>query len=93
MIDREDHRKIRCRRLGHEVPFRYCRTLEGEAVCPSIRNCWWETFDVDTFLRENLSPEEYERLAAGAPPKPKLASILEIIEAAKRARPPDKQSD
>ena len=75
---------IRCRRLGHEVPFKYCRTLEGQTVCPSIRDCWWERFDVDSWLKENLSPDEYEKLVAGAPPPPKMSRILDIVESVKK---------
>jgi endonuclease/exonuclease/phosphatase family metal-dependent hydrolase len=75
---------IRCRRLGHEVPFKYCRTLEGQTVCPSIRDCWWERFDVDSWLKESLTPDEYEKLVAGAPPPPKVSRILDIIESVKK---------
>jgi hypothetical protein len=86
MTESDDKRTVRCRRLGHEVSFHYCRTQEGHTVCPSILNCWWEIFDVRRALKKHLSPEQIENLTTRQPPKPKLASILELVEAAKRGR-------
>ena len=82
-ITDHDGRTIRCRRLGHQVPFRYCRTQEGESICPLILDCWWQVFDVRSFLAEHLPPEQMERLEAGCRPD-RVASLMEIIERAKR---------
>ena len=84
MIDQHDHRVRRCPRLGHEVSFHYCRTQEGATICPKILDCWWETFDVAAFLRENLPAEQWEALVA---PKPgnKVLTLLEIIRRAKES--------
>lgn len=84
---------VRCRRLGHEVTFKYCRTLEGQTVCRTIRDCWWERFDVDSWLSKNLSPDEFEKLAAGAPPPPKISTILDIIQRVKQKSDTSDQSD
>jgi len=76
MAEKLDDKQIRCRRLGHEVPLRYCRTQEGHTVCPQIRNCWWQFTDIDTYLQDHLSSEELAQLVAGAPSTPRLAKII-----------------
>lgn len=81
----DDGRKIRCRRLGHEVPLHYCRTQEGHTVCPLVRDCWWEFVDIDAYLREHLSEAELAALAKGAPPAPRLTRIIEAALQAKNA--------
>ncbi len=83
-IDEQDERTIRCKRLGHPVSFRYCRLQEGCTICHHILNCWWEVFDVRAFLEENLPEEEMQRLL-NPQPKPKVLSLLELIEKAKEA--------
>jgi hypothetical protein len=71
--------------LGHEVSFAYCRTQEGDRLCGRILDCWWETFDVCGFLRDNLPAEQFGKLADPAPRPPKVASLAELIAQA-RAR-------
>ncbi|MFP4453600.1 MAG: hypothetical protein ACOC1Q_00635 [Desulfosalsimonas sp.] len=80
----KDNLKIRCPRLGSIIPFRYC-LISGEDSMPcfKIMDCWWEIFDVDSYLKENLPKEIYQSLAA-ARPKSKVASIVEIAEEAKK---------
>jgi len=84
MIDQEDHRVRRCPRLGHEVTFLYCRTQEGATICPKIFDCWWEIFDVTTFLRENLAQEDWEALHHRKP-QDKVIGLLELIRRAQEA--------
>jgi hypothetical protein len=81
-IAQHDDRRIRCRRLGHMVTFRYCRTQEGERLCGSIMDCWWEVFDVRAFLREHLQ-EETLRAVSRREPRPKLAGLLELAQRAR----------
>ena len=69
--------------LGHEVPFRYCRTQEGERLCGRILDCWWQAFDVCGFLKGNLTTEEIAKLANPAPRPPKVASLAELISQAR----------
>ena len=73
---------LRCRRLGHEVAFGYCRHEMGGKPCRLILDCWWERFDVRTFLRAHL-PEDVmatvER-SGTAPPPSKLLSLLDLIQ-------------
>ena len=45
---------LRCPRLGHEVSFGYCRQETRGKSCRLILNCWWEQFDVRSFLQANL---------------------------------------
>lgn len=79
-----DHLTRRCPRLGGMVDFGYCRTLgEDSLPCFKVLDCWWETFDVVAFFRKNLSETDFQKIA-DARPKPKVASILEIIEEARK---------
>ncbi len=75
----------RCRRLGQEVAFGYCRQETGGKPCRLILDCWWERFDVRSFLEAHLSEEamaEVERAAASPPPS-KVLSLVDLIQAAK----------
>jgi len=75
---------IRCPRLGSDVPFYYCRKVgENGLPCFKVFDCWWEIFDVVAYLKDELSPEDFEKLK-GAKPKEKVLSLLEIIEQAKK---------
>ena len=89
-IEDHDNRSNRCRMLGHEVEFRYCRQgsrVDGEdSPCRKILDCWFETFDVEEFIRENYGQAMIDEILQ--PPKPKMASILELIEQARKNMPP-----
>ena len=82
-----DGRKRRCPMLGHELAFSYCRAPGSDAPCRRILDCWWETFDVEAFLRAAYGDELLARIAA--PPGDKMASIVELIERARRRKPED----
>ena len=85
LTDHDQDALPRCRRLGHEVAFGYCRQETGGKPCRLILDCWWEHFDVRSFLRAHLSPEvmaEVERISA-SPPPPKVLSLLDMIQQAK----------
>ena len=81
----EDSRKRRCPRLGHEVPFRYCRMQEADRLCPQVLNCWWECFAVEDFLRSCYPQEDVDALLHPSS-RPKVSTILELIEEAKERR-------
>jgi len=75
----------RCRRLGQEVAFGYCRQETDGKPCRLILDCWWERFDVRSFLQDHLSEEamvQVERAGASAPPS-KVLSLLEMVQQAK----------
>jgi hypothetical protein len=84
MADRNDHLERRCPRLGSDIRFGYCR-ISGEASlpCGKIFDCWWETFDVAAFLEETLPKGDFQRIKSFQP-KPKLTSIIELIEEARK---------
>lgn len=85
MVRNIHDKKRRCPRLGNVVAFDYCLEENGSRQpCWKAIDCWWEHFDVVTFLKERLTPEAFERLENGRP-KPKVTSLIEQIEAA-RAR-------
>ncbi len=78
-----DHLERHCRMLGHEIRFGYCKLLPEGRPCRLIVDCWQGSFDVVSFLRQRYTPEQIESFLA--PPKPKIASILELIEKARKA--------
>ena len=85
MITDNDHRKRRCPRLGHELPFSYCRKPGDDIPCSEIYDCWWEVFDIKKFMEDHYTEEI--RKAITAPRKPKTLSLLELIQQAQeRAR-------
>ena len=75
----------RCRRLGHEVTFGYCRQETGGKPCRLILDCWWQQFDVRSFLQAHLSAEAMAQVerAGAAPPPSKVLSLVEMIQQAK----------
>ena len=73
----------RCPRLGNAVPFNYCEVCgDDQQPCFKILDCWWEHFDVVQYLKDHLSEDQFNRLMQ-ARPKPKVTSLLELIEKAK----------
>ncbi|MBN1626270.1 MAG: hypothetical protein JW944_07070 [Deltaproteobacteria bacterium] len=78
-----DDYKIRCPRLGHPIFFSYCRSENMGIPCYKILDCWFEHFPVAEYLRETLTPEEWERAFQGER-KTKVMSLLELIEQAKK---------
>jgi hypothetical protein len=73
-----------CPLLGHLVPFSYCRHENQGVPCQSILDCWQQYFLVEDYLRKELKNEEWERFLR-AYPKPKIVSLVEKIEEAKKA--------
>jgi hypothetical protein len=77
----------RCPRLGSPISVKYCLISgEDDGICWKILDCWWETFDVEAFLKNNMSPAEFDLLMKRAEkPANKIGSLIEIIERAKKA--------
>jgi len=74
----------RCPRLGNAVPFSYCEVSgDQQQPCFKIVDCWWEQFDIIQYLRDHMSEDRFARLMQ-ARPKPKVASLIELIEQAKK---------
>ena len=78
-----DDYEIRCPRLGHQIYFSYCRQENQGLPCFKTLDCWHTHFDVQTFLQSELSAEQYEN-AFCRQVKPKMLSLLELIEQAKK---------
>ncbi len=76
----------RCPRLGSPISFRYClMSGEDDFVCWKVLDCWWETFDVEGYLKNNMPESVFKELMAKADqPKNKISSIIEIIEKVKK---------
>ena len=84
MSDQQDSLVRRCPRLGNPVPFNYCEICDDDQQpCFKILDCWWEHFDVVQYLKDNLSEDQFNRLAE-ARPKPKVTSLIELIEQARK---------
>ena len=90
---RED---IRCPRLGHQINFSYCRQENNGLPCFKTLDCWYNYFNVHAYLKNKLTPEEFEKtfVKQGSP---KLFSLLDLIEQAKKndaaptKNPPEKK--
>jgi hypothetical protein len=76
---------VRCPRLGHQITFSYCRVENRGLPCFKIVDCWYEHFMVEDFLRRELKPEEWEKVF-NRPVKPKILSLVELIEEAKKRK-------
>jgi len=76
---------IRCPRLGHQINFPYCRMENHGLPCFKILDCWYCHFQIEDFLREELSAEEWQKVL-DKKPKPKMGSLLEMIEQAKKSK-------
>jgi len=82
LIEQYDDKTIRCPRVGGEVNFMYCRSENNRLPCGWIVGCWQMRMDINTFLEDHYSKEEQKRIFA--PPKPKIESLLNLIEQAKK---------
>jgi hypothetical protein len=80
-----DDYRIRCPRLGHQISFSYCRAESSGLPCFKTLDCWYDHFLVETFLREELTPDEWEAVFT-RPVKPKVLTLVELIEQAKKAK-------
>jgi hypothetical protein len=78
-----DEKQIRCPKLGHQVSFGYCSVEDLGEPCSRCIGCWAEHFDVESHFRGVLSSECFES-RFGQPPKPKVVTLVELIERAQR---------
>lgn len=86
-MEKYDHLEIRCPRLGGEVSFAYCKKEGGDLPCPRIIACWQVHIPVEAFLRKILTQKEWD-LFFNRPPKDKVTTLMELIEAAKKREKP-----
>jgi hypothetical protein len=84
-MTRENDKLMRCPRLGDEITFFYCLRESGTFPCSRIVRCWSAVFDLESFLRKNMTVQDWESFN-NTQPKDKVTSLIEIIEAAKRKK-------
>lgn len=84
MIEQHDDKMIRCPRIGGHVIFKLCRSENKLLPCGWIVGCWQEQMNINEFLDEHFSKEELDRVFV--PPKPKMESLAEMIEKAKKVK-------
>jgi len=90
MLDRVEDNERRCPRLGGSViSFSYCMISgnDGGVPCSKILDCWWETFDVETYLKGQMTEPFYQKFIQTAQtPQNKISSIVEIARKAGRRK-------
>jgi hypothetical protein len=86
MIEQYDDNMIRCPRIGGEVSFLFCRTENNMLPCRWIAGCWKGLIEIQTFLEAHYIQKELEQIFI--PPKPKVESLVNLVEKAKKANNP-----
>lgn len=79
-IDQHDNRRLYCRMLGHPLTFAYCRKGASNQPCRKILDCWHQVWDIEAFLKGHYTEAEIKAILS--PPKPKVASLIELIQQA-----------
>jgi hypothetical protein len=82
MKTEHDHKLIRCPKLGDEMTFAYCLRESVDLPCSRIVRCWSSCFDVAVFLKEVLTPEQWN-MFSNSRQNDKVSSLIELIETAK----------
>jgi len=85
IIPPEDEFVIRCPRLGHQISFSYCLHESGKLPCFKILDCWHNYFQVEKYLKETLTTEEWENTFF-APGQPKILTLIDLIQQAKNSK-------
>ena len=83
-MEEHDEKTMRCPRVGGEVTFRFCRFENNMLPCRFIAGCWQSQMDIAAFLEAHYSEDELNRIFA--PPKPKIESLVGLMERAKKAQ-------
>ena len=87
MIEQYDSKMIRCPRVGGDVNFKFCRSENNLLPCRWVVGCWQMRIEISQFLEVHFSKEELDRVFA--PPKPKMESLVELIEKARNVETQD----
>lgn len=77
--------QIRCPRLGHKISFSYCSEENNGLPCHRTLDCWYPYFPVYEFFRQKLTEENWKK-AFESEAQPKVSSIVELIERAKKVK-------
>ena len=81
----DDSLQIRCSKLGHQIHFCYCRKENFGLPCARVITCWHPYFEVEKYLRGQLSEEQWKETFE-TPPKPKTVTLVELIEQAQNIK-------
>ncbi len=74
----------RCPKLGGPVTFEYCRACdERNHPCSNVIDCWWEVFDIVSYLKDTVPKEVLDKLFE-ARPTPKITHLVTLIDEAKK---------
>lgn len=84
-----------CPKLGHPIRFSYCmQAAMNEAgaakPCNKIMDCWWETFDIQSFLQDTLPEADYLALFNKETGNRRAASLFDALERALENKASDK---
>ena len=80
-IGQYDEEMIRCPRVGGYVNFKFCRSENNLLPCRWVVGCWHIRLDITKFLQTHFSNDDLNRVFV--PPKPKVESLVELIEKVK----------
>jgi hypothetical protein len=87
LLESPEELDTRCPRLGGTVPFRYCMAPGESTPCYKILDCWWEIFDVTSYLKARLPEEALHKLFEDRVQPNRLNTILELIAKYKKTEP------
>ena len=79
-LDKFDKIRQYCRKLGHDLPFEYCRNVNKNLPCSLALDCWYNKFDIAQFLKENYTDEQMKEIKSPQPPK--MTQIFDIMSSA-----------
>ncbi len=75
---------IRCSKLGHEVNLKYCAIENNGLPCTKILQCWKDIDGLENWLRDSLGEPAYSNYFGQSLQKPKVLSLVELIEKFKK---------
>lgn len=83
MKTKHDEKTMRCRMLGQQIPFGYCRTCNNSIPCKKIYDCWFQAFDIEKFINEHYSQETIAKIKT--PNQGRMSIIYDILKKHKKA--------
>lgn len=73
-----DNQPCYCPMLGHDLTFKYCRTMDMDLPCGRILDCWFERLPIQKYIGDHFSREEQEKTFQ--PVKPKMTMLADIVK-------------
>ncbi len=77
--DKYDNEEIRCRKLGHNVTFKYCRKESVDEPCEKMIDCWYSRMKIFEYLNGQFGTKFLQEFI-NRERKGKITSILEIVD-------------